>query len=253
MPDDTNGDRVDPEFALNLERERVQSELALSEFRGSLPVFDDLSDPIEAFVTCHEQWYQHVEHVTRTAQVLGQKYGCEIRTDAIQDVLQDYFVEASRRIEPRLYERARQHHQLDRWITEVEDIQALIGEYDRAERFNLIEERGERFHKILHARIGLEKHIPAELRRLRRLGASIPPLRAEPRITTSLHKRLIEILTGKLVPAVLLAKQLGINTTQLRSVISRLNKPDRFILNVRGEGYYLRDHPPVGREDLPRV
>lgn len=253
MSDDPDHVHVDPEFARSWERDQPRREVALNEFRGSLPAFEATADPIDAFVATHEQWFQELEHASRTAHALGQKHGCEIPRSAIQDVLKLHFVEASRQIEPRVYERARHYDQLDRWVTEVEDIQALISEYDRAERFDLLQERGDRFNQILHARIALEKRIPEELKRLRRLGASIPPVRSEPRITSSLRARLIKALTGRPIHPVLLAKELGIDTDRLRSLISRLNKPDKFILNLRNEAYYLRDHPPACREDLPRT
>lgn len=253
MSEDTDQVRVDPDSAEGVAHERGMRELALREFHASLPIRGATPDPIEDFVVAHEQRFRHLSDASETARALSKKHGCEVPSSMIQDAVNAHYAEESRQIEPRLYDRARQHNQLDRWISEVEDIQALLQEFDRLHRFRLWEERGERFDRILNGLLTLNKRIPAELDRLRRLGASIPPLRPEPRITTGLQKRLVGALTGKIVPAVFLAETLGITTTQLRSLISRLNRPDKFILNERGEGYYLRDHPPANREDLKRM
>ncbi len=253
MPNGVESDETARTLARELERDRVQCERAMTEFRASLPVSPPSADAVETLVVLYEQWFKQLDNAARTAHLLSTKHKCSVRHVDIQDALKTHFLTEAARIEPRIYARAREHGLVDRWISTVEGLQELVLRFDRLHRRDLMAEEPGTFQRVINALIDLKKQLPEELARVRRLGASIPPVRRESRLKTDLRRRLMKALTRKLVHPVLLAKELGIETSALRSLICAVNKPEKIILNVYGKGYFLRDRPPPGRRDLREV
>lgn len=253
MPQGPESDETAHSLARRLEHDRVQGERAMTEFRASLPVRPPSADAVEDLVVMYERWFEQLDNAARTAHALSIKHECSVRDTEIQDALKAHFLNEAARIEPRVYARARDHGLMDRWITTVEGLQELILRFDRLHRRDLTTEEPGAYQRIIGALIDTRNHLREEFARVRRLGATIPSVRREPQLKTDLRKRLIKRLTRKIVHPVILANHLGINTSALRSLISAVNKADKIILNVRGEGYFLRDCPPPGRKDLREV
>lgn len=253
MPNGPESDETAHSLARQLERDRVQCERAMTEFRASLPVCPPSADAVEDLVVVYEQWFKQLDNAAKIAHALSTKHECSVRETEVLDALKAHFLSEAAKIEPRIYARAREHSLADRWITTIEGLQELINKLDQLHRRDLMSEQPGPFQRVINEIIHLKKQLPEEFARVRRLGATIPPVRREPRLNTDLRKRLIKALTRKIVHPVLLAKDLGIETSALRSLISAVNKPEKIILNVRGEGYFLRDRLPPGRKDLREV
>lgn len=253
MPKGLESDETAHSLARRLERDRVQCERAMTEFRASLPVRPPSADPVEDLVVVYEHWFKQLDNAARTAHALSTQHECSVRDTEIQDALKTHFLNEAARIEPRIYARARKHGLVDRWITTVEGIHEVILRFDRLHRRDMMAEEPGPYQRVINALIDLKKQLPEEFARVRRLGATIPPVGCEPRINTGLRQRLIKALIGRTVLGKVLAAELRITPTALRSVISAINRSDRIVLNTWGKGYYLRDHPPPDREDLKRV
>lgn len=253
MPKGPESDETAHSLARRLERDGVQRERAMMEFRASLPVRSPSADPVEDLVVVYEHWFKQLDNAAKIAQALSTKHECSVRETEILDALKAHFLSEVAKFEPRIYARAREHSLADRWITTLEGLQELINKLDRLHRRDLMSEQPGPFQRVINELIHLKKQLPEEFARVRRLGATIPPVRREPRINTGLRQRLIKALIGRTVLGKVLAAELRITPTALRSVISAMNRSDRIVLNTWGKGYYLRDHPPPDGEDLKRV
>lgn len=250
MPEGSESEEAAQMFARKLERDRDQSERAVKDFRASLPVHSPSADPVEDFAGLHEHWFTQLYNVNETARTLSVKYECDVRSADLQDSLKTHFLRESQEIVARIYTRAGEQGLLDRWITNIEGLQALILDYDRLQRIDLRGLEPVPYNHVINSLIYFKKHVPDELARIRRLSATIKSKPEPPAARSGLQRRLLEALEGRIVPSAELAERLRMKLPKLRSFITRINKQRRIIFNKRDEGYFRADRLPPGRDDL---